>query len=106
MKTLFILRHAKTQPVAPRGDHARRLIERGHHDAETIGNYIRDELGVSDAIVTSDATRARQTAEFVADATGYGDPPTLFTLNDGREQATAWVVDVVHLTAAAATPTP
>ena len=77
MKTLLILRHAKTQPDAPRGDHARRLIERGHRDAETIGNYIRDEFGVPDTIVSSDATRARQSAEIVAAAVGYATPPTL-----------------------------
>ena len=26
--------------------------------------------------------------------------------NDGADEATAWVVDIVHLTEAAATPTP
>jgi phosphohistidine phosphatase len=72
MKTLLILRHAKTQPDAPRGDHARELIERGERDAKRIGEYIRDEIGVPDAIVTSDATRARQTAEIVAAAIGFG----------------------------------
>jgi phosphohistidine phosphatase len=77
MKTLLVLRHAKTQPDAPRGDHARRLTDRGHRDAWTIGNYIRNQLGVPDAIVTSDATRARQTAEIVAEAIGIAQPPTL-----------------------------
>jgi phosphohistidine phosphatase len=74
MKTLLILRHAKTQPDAPRGDHARELIERGLRDARRMGEYIRAEIGVPDAIVTSDATRARQTAEIVAETTGAPSP--------------------------------
>lgn len=74
MKSLLILRHAKTQPDAPHGDHARELIDRGIRDARRMGEYIRDELGKPDAIVTSDATRARQTADIVAAAAGTAPP--------------------------------
>ena len=71
MKTLLILRHGKAQPDAPDGDWARVLTARGHRDAETMGAHIQELVGVPDAIVTSDATRARQTAEIVAVATGF-----------------------------------
>jgi phosphohistidine phosphatase len=77
MKTLLILRHAKTQPDAPNGDHARKLTERGHRDAEKMGAYIQRQFGAPDAIVTSDARRAMQTAEIVANGVGFTTPLTI-----------------------------
>jgi phosphohistidine phosphatase len=74
MKTLLILRHAKTQSDAPDGDHARELTERGHRNAAAMGTYIHDLTGTPDAIITSDATRARQTAEIVATAVDFTEP--------------------------------
>ena len=71
MKTLLILRHAKAQPDAPDGDHARELTERGQRNAAAMGAYIQAQIGTPDAIITSDATRAEQTAEIVARALGY-----------------------------------
>jgi len=77
MKSLLILRHAKTQSDAPAGDHARELTERGHRNAETMGAYIKNLTGTPDLIITSDATRARQTAEIVASAVDFADPLTV-----------------------------
>ena len=71
MKTLLVLRHAKTQPDAPNGDHARELTERGHEDAATMAASIHQQIGVPDVIVASDARRAMQTAEIVADGVGF-----------------------------------
>jgi phosphohistidine phosphatase len=77
MKTLLILRHAKTQSDAPAGDHARELTERGHRNAGAMGAYIQTLIGTPDAIITSDATRARQTAEIVASAVDFAAPLTM-----------------------------
>src|SRR5215216_6936657 len=77
MKSLLVLRHAKTQPDAPAGDHARELTERGHRNAEAMGAYIKSLTGTPDAIITSDATRALQTAEIVARAVDFTDPLTV-----------------------------
>lgn len=77
MKTLLILRHAKTQPDAPAGDHARELTERGLRNAAAMGEYIKILTGTPDAIITSDATRARQTAQIVAEAVGFQAPLTV-----------------------------
>ena len=77
MKTLLVLRHAKTQPDAPNGDHARKLTERGHEDAATMAAYIYQQIGPPDAIIASDARRAVQTAEIVADGVGFA---TAFTV--------------------------
>jgi phosphohistidine phosphatase len=77
MKTLLILRHAKTQPDAPAGDHARELTERGLRNAAAMGEYIKTLAGTPDAIITSDATRSLQTAEIVAEAVGFQTPLTV-----------------------------
>jgi phosphohistidine phosphatase len=74
MKTLLILRHAKTQPDAPHGDRARELNERGLRDAKTIGAHLRSGVGTPHAVVTSDATRATQTAEIIASELGFDHP--------------------------------
>lgn len=77
MKTLLILRHAKAQPDAPNGDRARELTARGRRNAAAIGAHLHALIGCPDAIVTSDAVRARQTAELVAEATGFAGSLTL-----------------------------
>jgi phosphohistidine phosphatase len=77
MKILLILRHAKAQPDSASGDWARDLAERGHRDASVIGDLIRERIGQPDAIVSSDANRARQTAELVATAIEFAEPIAL-----------------------------
>src|SRR3954451_20328114 len=94
MKTLLILRHAKTQPDAPHGDWARELTERGHRDAAAMGAYLRTEVGTPDAIVTSDAKRARQTSEIVANELGVDRPLVIEPRIYGAEVGT--LLDVVR----------
>ena len=77
MKTLLILRHAKTQQDAPTGDHARELTERGLRDAAAMAPYIRTLIGTPDTIVTSDARRAMQTAEIVSAGAGFSASVTI-----------------------------
>lgn len=75
MKTLLILRHAKSswaEPTLP--DHDRPLNNRGNRDAPRMGQLIKDEGVVPDLIVTSTALRARTTASKVAEACGYASP--------------------------------
>lgn len=77
MKTLVLMRHGKAQPDEPEGDHARVLTKRGRRQAAAIGSYIGREIGIPDAIISSDATRAEQTAEIAAEAMGYVGDLTL-----------------------------
>ncbi|MGH2559932.1 MAG: SixA phosphatase family protein [Thermomicrobiales bacterium] len=86
MKTLLILRHAKTRADAPHGDWERRLTERGERDAATMGRVIASLPDVPEVIVTSDAVRARQTAEIVVETSGLSAPITL----DPRIYAAEW----------------
>ena len=77
MKTLVLLRHGKAQADSPEGDHARELNKRGRRQAAAIGRHIGREIGIPDAIITSDATRAEITAEIAAEAMGYVGDLTL-----------------------------
>jgi phosphohistidine phosphatase len=72
MKTLLIMRHAKSSWDNPDlADHDRPLNSRGRRDAPAMGQRLA-EAGLSpQRIVASDATRAVQTAQFVAGACGY-----------------------------------
>jgi phosphohistidine phosphatase len=72
MKTLLILRHAKSSwKDAELEDHDRPLNKRGEHDAPRMGHLLREEDLVPDLILSSTAKRARKTAEAVAEASGY-----------------------------------
>jgi phosphohistidine phosphatase len=71
MKTLLILRHGKAQEDAPRGDKARLLTERGERESALMGRLIGEMEVRPDAVVSSDAARARQTADLAARAAGF-----------------------------------
>ena len=71
MKTLLVLRHAKSSWDDPAlDDHERPLNARGERDAPRIGQRAREEGLAPELIVSSDAVRARLTAAAMADATG------------------------------------
>ena len=69
MKTLFLLRHAKSswkdQDVA---DFERPLNDRGRKAAELVGNFIAKQNVTIDLVISSPAVRARQTIELVLKA--------------------------------------
>jgi phosphohistidine phosphatase len=72
MKTLLVLRHAKSSWSDPaRGDHERPLNERGWRDAPRMGDLVREYGLVPDILISSDAVRAQLTAEAVAEAARY-----------------------------------
>lgn len=73
MKTLLILRHAKSSwKDGSLADHERPLKKRGREDAPRMGALLRAEGLVPDLILSSTAARARATARRVADECGFG----------------------------------
>jgi phosphohistidine phosphatase len=72
MRTLYLLRHAKSswddRAIA---DFDRPLNDRGRRAAPFMGELIRKRGLVPQAIVSSPALRARETAEAAAAAAGY-----------------------------------
>jgi phosphohistidine phosphatase len=72
MKTLLVLRHAKSSWTDPRrGDRERPLNQRGLQDAPRMGALVRERGLIPDIVISSDAVRARLTAEAAAGAAGY-----------------------------------
>lgn len=72
MKTILILRHAKSDWSVPyEADFDRPLAKRGLKDAPRMGEVLALFQCVPDRILSSPATRAEQTAKLVAGACGY-----------------------------------
>jgi phosphohistidine phosphatase len=72
MKTLLVLRHAKSSwSDRALDDHDRPLNDRGERDAPRIGELLRQQRLTPDRIISSDAVRAQVTARAVAAAAGY-----------------------------------
>lgn len=78
MRTLLLMRHAKSSWDDPRlDDHDRPLNKRGLRDAPRMGTFLRHQDLVPDRIVTSSAVRAVATAELVGQSCGFDDPLTV-----------------------------
>ena len=78
MKTLFLLRHAKSSSKDESlPDFERPLNRRGQHAAERIGRYLKHEEIAPELVLSSPAVRARETIERVAQAAKW-TPEILF----------------------------
>lgn len=72
MKTLLILRHAKSSWKYPDlSDHDRPLNKRGKRDGQNMGRLLKAKELVPDLIISSTAVRAKDTASAIAKHSGY-----------------------------------
>jgi len=72
MKTLFLVRHAKSSKNDPTlADRDRPLADRGRSDALKMGKRLAKRDVKPDLLVSSPALRALTTAELMADEIGY-----------------------------------
>lgn len=72
MKTLLLLRHAKSSwGDAALPDHDRPLNSRGQRDAPRMGQWLREQGLCPGLIASSPAVRAETTAQCIAEACGY-----------------------------------
>ena len=70
-RTLMLLRHAKSSWKFPElNDHDRPLNSRGKHNAPMMANRIKDCPYQPSTIISSEAVRAKRTAEIMADVLG------------------------------------
>ena len=67
-KTLLLLRHGKSDWHEGEADFDRRLAKRGRQAAALMGEYLDAQDLIPDAIVTSPAARALNTAEIIQEA--------------------------------------
>lgn len=73
MKTLYMVRHAKSSWKHDVIDHERPLKERGKRDGVLVSEYIKEKLVPPEKIITSDAVRALSTASYFKDAFDIAD---------------------------------
>ncbi|HEU5294198.1 MAG TPA: histidine phosphatase family protein [Burkholderiaceae bacterium] len=72
MKTLYLVRHAKSSRDDPTlADRDRPLTDRGRDDAPVIGKRLARRRVLPDLIVSSPALRALTTAQLIAAEVGY-----------------------------------
>jgi phosphohistidine phosphatase len=72
MKTLYLVRHAKSSwKDVNLPDHERPLNKRGEQDAPKMGKRLKRRRPKPEVIVTSPAVRAKRTAKILATEIGY-----------------------------------
>ena len=72
MKTLILLRHAKSSwKDESLPDFERPLNRRGKEASDLVGGYLKKQLIVPDLVLSSPAIRARETVERVAKKAGW-----------------------------------
>lgn len=73
MKTLYMVRHAKSSWKHDVIDHKRPLKGRGKNDGALVSAYVKDKVKAPELIVSSDAARALATAKFFKAAFNVSD---------------------------------
>lgn len=71
MKTLIIVRHAKSSWDTPLPDFERPLNKRGERDAPIMARRLKEKRVYPDIMITSPAVRAKTTCEVFADKLGF-----------------------------------
>jgi phosphohistidine phosphatase len=95
MKTLLILRHAKSSWKQPnQADQDRPLNKRGKKEAPKVGDYLKANDLIPDLILSSPARRAHDTAQAVAEACGFDGQIDLY--QDLYLSDPACYLDVLH----------
>ncbi len=96
MKTLFIVRHAKSSWNNPiLSDFERPLNDRGRKDAPRMGKRLKEKDIVIDLMMTSPAKRATSTCKRIAEALSY--PEEKIRLDEKLYHATEdKMLDIVH----------
>ena len=93
MKTLFIMRHAKSSwKDLNLPDHDRPLSKRGRHDAPLMGKLLHTQKISLDLVISSTAVRAKTTANLFATAFKYKGKTILEGLVYGAQP-----IDILNL---------
>ncbi|MGB5941499.1 MAG: histidine phosphatase family protein [Leeuwenhoekiella sp.] len=95
MKTLYLIRHAKSSWEFDLQDRKRPLAQRGLDDAPMMGKHIKSKIRTPDLILSSDAMRAKTTALLYVKALGISEEeivlePRLYDFSGNS------VLEVVH----------
>ena len=82
MKTLYIVRHAKSSWDHPGlEDYQRPLLEKGKKRTRYIVDYLMENASRPDLIISSHAVRANETAKIIANALHYPEDEIMISKN-------------------------
>jgi phosphohistidine phosphatase len=82
MKTLYLVRHAKSSWKYPElDDFERPLNRRGRESLVSMGEFLKKTQAAPDLIISSPATRAAMTARFIASIINYPLKNILYSEN-------------------------
>ena len=73
MKTLYLVRHAKSSWEHDVIDHERPLNNRGFKDADLVSSHLKNTLETPNLVISSDAMRAKTTAMIFAKNLGINE---------------------------------
>lgn len=73
MKTLYMVRHAKSSWKHDVIDHQRPLKGRGRRDGKLVSNFVSDQVDPPQKMISSDAVRALSTAKYFKQAFNIAD---------------------------------
>ena len=73
MKTLYMVRHAKSSWKHDVIDHQRPLKGRGRKDCVLVSSAVKQEITPPEKIISSDANRAQSTAQYFKEALEVSD---------------------------------
>ncbi len=94
MKTLLLIRHAKTSWINPTAsDHDRPLEERGIQDAEILSHFLNEHHLKPDILLASPALRTHHTAEIIAEHIHFPKDKIIYNENIYN----AGVEDLLHI---------
>lgn len=71
-RQLILVRHAKAADPGAQSDHDRPLTDRGHADAEALGEWFKEQRLRPDLVLCSTAVRTRETWAEVVGSSGLG----------------------------------
>lgn len=97
MKTIYLMRHAKSSWKEPLPDHERPLNKRGKKAAKRMGRYLAEQGIHPDLILSSDAVRARETARRVAKAMDF-PPEKIEVVPELYEAGVSEILSVIRRT--------
>ncbi len=80
MKTLFLVRHAKSSwKDSSIDDSDRPLNKRGKRDAPFMGELLKEKVVNPDLVISSPAKRASKTAQIIAEQIGYSKRDIIYS---------------------------
>jgi phosphohistidine phosphatase len=79
MKTLYLVRHAKSSwKDSSLDDIERPLNKRGKRDAPFMGEVLKEKVAIPDVVFSSPAKRASKTAQIISELIGYQKKDILY----------------------------